>query len=152
MVPQAETQATSADIEKALIHARVNTETKVKALETKVESLLVQLKDAVAGATAQLEARTTALIVQHDMRQNAQDVPRTVPVPPRNPHATSMEEPDEAREPTLAPQNMLLSNKNVPAHKLPAGVLCAAIVCTQGLRAGCAGVRVMTVLWQHNRT
>ena len=152
MRPQAEAQATSKDIEKALIHARVNTETKIKALETKVESLLVQLTDAVAGATARLDARSTALIVQHDMLQRAQDVPRAVPESPRTisyHHAWSMMEP-EAPEPTLASQAMHRPNENVPAHKPSAGALCAARVRTQGMRARCAGVLVCPLQAQHD--
>jgi hypothetical protein len=51
------------DFRNAIVHARARTETKVKALETKVEALLQQFKD----VATRHEHRSTALIVKHDM-------------------------------------------------------------------------------------
>ena len=117
-------------------------EAKVKALETKVEALLQELKDVVTRH----EHRSTALIVKHDMHSMhctgaslsscAFDASPPGSSSSRRPLPTSdlsSMEPGPA-EPTSAPQDVHTlnyfhasprsgANENVPAHKPSAGVV-----------------------------
>jgi hypothetical protein len=128
------------DFRNAIVHARARTETKVKALETKVEALLQQFKD----VATRHEHRSTALIVKHDMHSMhctgaslsscAFDALPPGTSSSRRPLPTSdLSSMDPgAAEQTSAPQDVHTlnyfhgsprsgANENVPAHKPSAG-------------------------------